>query len=128
MYYARAARKLWEQLTDENDFETAESLKERARTLLTRGLPMARHDQCLVEKLRRELDALDMENRGPSSNYNSHGASFSDVANSSTFVNTSALANMSNLTLTPMPSRGEYSKGRFLVKNHFFLIFFFVHL
>lgn len=64
LYYARAVRKLSRQLVAEHDLETAEMLKERARALLARGIPMAKHDPELVEKLRRELDAYDMDNKG----------------------------------------------------------------
>ncbi|OQR69815.1 hypothetical protein BIW11_04285 [Tropilaelaps mercedesae] len=69
LYYARAARKLCQQLVTENDLEMAELIRERSRTLLIRGIPMAKKEPRLVEDLRRELDVLDMDSRNSSNNF-----------------------------------------------------------
>lgn len=72
-------------------------LKERARAFLTRGIPLAKQDPELVEKLRRELDVYDMDSRGMLYNHGngstagSNGAGVSLLAAADTSLNLSAL-------------------------------------
>lgn len=101
-------RKLSRQLVAEHDLETAEMLKERARALLARGIPMAKHDPELVEKLRRELDAYDMDNKGygngtltPTNNPN--GTSIGSVS----------------LNLSTLIPRGEFDVGCTIIKHRY---------
>ena len=59
LFYARTAKKLCQKFIIEGDVETGERLLEKAKSLLNKGLLLARSEPEACEKLKAELESLE---------------------------------------------------------------------